>query len=70
MADAVIGALMRVQLDTDVPIISAVLTPQRFHEHQEHQRFFREHFLIKGAEAAAACVRTVENIGAVKQLVA
>jgi 6,7-dimethyl-8-ribityllumazine synthase len=70
VADAVISALMRVQLDTDVPIISAVLTPQRFHEHQEHQRFFREHFLIKGAEAAAACARTIDNIGAVKQLVA
>ena len=70
VADAVIGALMRVQLETEVPIISAVLTPQRFHEHQEHQRFFREHFLIKGAEAAAACAKTMENIGAVEQPVA
>ena len=42
VADAVISALMRVQLDTEVPVISAVLTPQRFHEHQEHARFFRE----------------------------
>ncbi len=70
VADAVIGALMRVQIDTEVPIISAVLTPQRFHEHQEHRRFFREHFLVKGAEAAAACARTIENIAAAKQLVA
>jgi 6,7-dimethyl-8-ribityllumazine synthase len=45
-----------------VPIISAVLTPQRFHAHEEHQRFFREHFLVKGAEAAAACARTIENL--------
>jgi 6,7-dimethyl-8-ribityllumazine synthase len=70
VADAVIGALMRVQLETDVPIISAVLTPQRFHEHEEHQRFFREHFLVKGAEAAVACARTIENIAAVKKFVA
>jgi len=70
VADAVIGALMRVQLDTDVPIISAVLTPQRFHEHQEHVRFFREHFLVKGAEAAAACARTIGNIAAAKKLAA
>ena len=30
VSDAVISALMRVQSETDVPIISAVLTPQRF----------------------------------------
>ena len=70
VADAVISALMRVQLETEVPIISAVLTPQRFHEHQEHVKFFREHFLVKGREAASACARTIENIGAVKQLAA
>jgi len=70
VADAVIGALMGVQLETEVPIISAVLTPQRFHEHQEHVRFFREHFLVKGAEAAAACARTIENIDAAKKLAA
>ena len=70
VADAVIGALMRVQLETEVPIISAVLTPRHFHEHQEHQRFFREHFLVKGTEAAAACARTMQNIQAAKQLVA
>jgi len=70
VAEAVISALMRVQIDTEVPIISAVLTPQRFHEHQEHQRFFREHFLVKGAEAAAACAQTIETIAATKRLVA
>jgi 6,7-dimethyl-8-ribityllumazine synthase len=66
VATAVIDGLMRVQLDTEVPVISAVLTPQRFHEHDEHRRFFHQHFLVKGAEAAAACVRTMENIGAVR----
>jgi 6,7-dimethyl-8-ribityllumazine synthase len=70
VADAVIDALMRLQLESEVPIISAVLTPQRFHEHQEHQRFFREHFLVKGAEAAAACARTIENLSMVRRLVA
>jgi 6,7-dimethyl-8-ribityllumazine synthase len=30
VADAVISGLMRVQLETDVPVISAVLTPQRY----------------------------------------
>jgi 6,7-dimethyl-8-ribityllumazine synthase len=63
VADAVISGLMRVQLDTKVPVISAVLTPQNFHEHDEHKKFFYDHFVVKGAEAAAACAATVDKIG-------
>jgi 6,7-dimethyl-8-ribityllumazine synthase len=70
VADAVIGSLMRVQLETEVPIISAVLTPQRFHDHDEHRRFFHEHFRVKGAEAAAACASTVSNMNRLRQLCA
>lgn len=62
VADAVISGLMRVQLDTGVPVLSAVLTPKSFHEHAEHQRFFAEHFVIKGTEAAQACVRTLHSL--------
>ena len=68
VAQTVIDAMMRVQLDTDVPIISLVLTPQHFHEHEAHQKFFHEHFKIKGAEAAVACVQTLENIEKVLQV--
>ena len=63
VAEAVINGLMQVQLETEVPVISAVLTPQAFHEHDEHRRFFAEHFLVKGREAAAACARTIANLG-------
>jgi 6,7-dimethyl-8-ribityllumazine synthase len=62
VADAVISGLMRVQLDTGVPVISAVLTPHYFHEHEAHLSFFSEHFKVKGAEAARACARTVESL--------
>ena len=62
VAQTVLDALMRIQLDTDVPIISMVLTPQNFHEHDAHQEFFHEHFKVKGAEAAVACVKTLENL--------
>jgi 6,7-dimethyl-8-ribityllumazine synthase len=62
VAHAVIDGLMRVQLDTGVPVISAVLTPQQFHEHAEHRRFFAEHFVVKGREAARACLRTVSSL--------
>jgi len=67
VAGAVIDALMRVQLDTEVPVISVVLTPQHFHEHATHTEFFHKHFLVKGAEAAHACWTTMANIGQLKQ---
>ncbi len=70
VADAVISSMMQVQLETEVPVISAVLTPQRFHEHDEHRRFFHEHFVVKGAEAANACARTIENLERARALAA
>ena len=56
---AVIDGLMRVQLDTEVPVMSAVLTPRDFHDHEDHVRFFREHFVKKGTEVAQACLQTM-----------
>lgn len=62
VAQAVISGLMQVQLETDVPVFSAVLTPHHFHEHSEHQNYFREHFLTKGAEVARACIGTLRSL--------
>ena len=62
VAEAVISGLMRVQLDTQVPVISAVLTPKDFHEHEVHRNFFAEHFVIKGREAAQACIKTMHSL--------
>lgn len=62
VAQAVISGLMQVQLETDVPVISAVLTPHHFHSHEEHQQFFHQHFLVKGREAAHACADTVSRL--------
>lgn len=62
VADAVIGGLMRAQLDTGVPVISAVLTPHHFHEHETHRAFFFEHLETKGVEAARACVHTINAL--------
>ncbi len=59
VAEAVIGGLMRVQLDTGIPAISAVLTPHHFHEHEAHASFFSSHFEVKGREAARACAETM-----------
>lgn len=60
VAGAVVDGLMRVQLDTDVPVFSVVLTPHHFHEHDEHVGYFTGHFVQKGAEAAKAVAATLD----------
>ncbi len=59
VAGAVVDGLMRVQLDTDVPVFSVVLTPHHFHEHEEHTAYFERHFVHKGEEAARAVDATL-----------
>ena len=59
VSTAVIDGLMRVQLDTEVPVLSAVLTPRDFHEHDDHLQFYKQHFVKKGQEVARACLQTI-----------
>lgn len=66
VATAVIDGLMRVQLDTEVPVFSVVLTPHRFHEHEQHHAFFFDHFVVKGKEAARACVHTLASLDTIR----
>jgi 6,7-dimethyl-8-ribityllumazine synthase len=61
VARAVLNGLMKVQLETEIPILSMVLTPLQFHGHSEHVRFFQDHFKIKGAEAAEALVNLLKD---------
>lgn len=70
VAQTVIQALMDVQLETDVPVFSAVLTPHHFHEHGEHKRFFAEHFSTKGQEVARACLATIASLDSLDALTA
>ena len=62
VAASVINALMSVQLETEIPIISLVLTPQQFHESAAHFDFFRKHFATKGIEVAEACANTLLSL--------
>jgi 6,7-dimethyl-8-ribityllumazine synthase len=56
VAQAVLNGIVQVSLDTDVPVLSAVLTPQSFRENSEpHEAFFVEHMRVKGRELAEAC---------------
>ncbi|GAB6857255.1 6,7-dimethyl-8-ribityllumazine synthase [Microbacterium xylanilyticum] len=65
VAGTVVDALMRVQLETDVPVFSAVLTPHNFHEHAEHRDYFTRHFAVKGRELADAVSATIESLAAI-----
>lgn len=60
VAGTVLDGMMRVQLDTDVPVLSAVLTPHNFQESEPLIAFFRDHFVVKGEEAANACAQILD----------
>ena len=56
VAATVVDALMRVQLECDVPVLSGVLAPHHFHEHADHLAFFDAHLVGKGEELARSCL--------------
>jgi len=66
VASAVLDGLMRAQMDADVPVLSVVLTPHHFHNSDEHVRFFREHFKVKGREAAQASMAVIGEVAAME----
>jgi len=70
VASTVIDAMMRVQLDSNIPLLSVVLTPLNFHESSEHHDFFFDHFVKKGEEAGNACLMTLANMQQLKQAAA
>jgi 6,7-dimethyl-8-ribityllumazine synthase len=58
---AVIDGIMRVMLDTGIPILSMILTPKNSYEHDRDKQFFLEHFKLKGEELANAALATLRN---------
>jgi len=62
VASTVLDAMMNIQIDLEVPILSLVLTPHQFQETPAHENFFFEHFKLKGAETAQACAMTLKNL--------
>jgi 6,7-dimethyl-8-ribityllumazine synthase len=61
IAETVIRALMEVQLRTEIPVFSAVVTPQQFREAADAD-FLLRHFASKGVEVAAACANTLLSL--------
>jgi len=66
VAHAILQGFVKVQLETGIPVLSAVLTPKEtFAEdgsNPEQHQFFFNHMSIKGQELASACVATLENM--------
>ncbi|OAN67866.1 riboflavin synthase subunit beta [Sulfitobacter sp. EhC04] len=56
VAAAVVDGLMRVGLDTGVPVLSVSLTPHQYQETAHHTAIYRDHFVLKGKEAAKAAM--------------
>jgi 6,7-dimethyl-8-ribityllumazine synthase len=61
VAETVIRSLMEVQLRTEIPVFSAVVTPQQFRETADAD-FLRRHFASKGAGVAEACANTLLSL--------
>ncbi|UWR15548.1 6,7-dimethyl-8-ribityllumazine synthase [Sulfitobacter sp. M368] len=60
VAAAVVDGLMRVGLDTGVPVLSVSLTPHHYQETDHHNAIYRAHFVEKGREAARAALKIAE----------
>ena len=62
VSSSVLDGLMSLQLELEIPILSLVLTPQHFDQGGADEKFFFEHFKIKGVAAANACAITLKNL--------
>ena len=61
VAQAVVNGLMQAGLETGVPVLSVSLTPHHYQETEHHTAIFREHFVVKGQEAAAAALGIIKT---------
>ncbi len=61
VAQSVMDAIMKSQMETEVPVIYGILTAQDFMS-EGRPEFFHAHFKTKGMESANACKLTLDNI--------
>ncbi|MEM8749311.1 MAG: 6,7-dimethyl-8-ribityllumazine synthase [Pseudomonadota bacterium] len=66
VAQSVVQGLMQAGLETGIPILSVSLTPHNYQETEQHNLFFRSHFVEKGREAA----RAAQMIGKTRERIA
>jgi len=60
VAQAVVSALMQIQLELGLPVLSVVLTPKETWQ-DAHHAFFFEHLLTKGREAAEVAASLLKS---------
>ena len=60
VAQSVVDGLMRVGLDSGVPVLSVSLTPHQYQETDHHNAIYRAHFVEKGREAARAALQVTK----------
>lgn len=70
VAQTVVDGLMRVGLDSGVPVLSVSLTPHHFQETDHHFTIYRDHFVTKGKEAASAALGILSARGKLSRSVA
>ncbi len=68
VAQSVMDSIMKIQIDTEIPMIYGILTAQDFIS-EGREKFFFEHFRVKGEEAANACRKTLSNIAMLRPAV-
>lgn len=69
VAQAVLDGIMKVALETNTPVLSVVLTPQKFDENNhEDVKFFQEHMIIKGKEAASSLSKIMSELEKINSL--
>ena len=56
VAQAVVTGLMQAGMDSDIPVLSVSLTPHQFQETEHHINIYKDHFKLKGREAAQAAL--------------
>jgi 6,7-dimethyl-8-ribityllumazine synthase len=62
VAHAVITAIVSIQLESEIPIISAILMPLDYSD-AESEDYFLRHAQLKGKEAATACLQIIKLMG-------
>ncbi|MEQ3678379.1 6,7-dimethyl-8-ribityllumazine synthase [Pseudophaeobacter sp.] len=61
VAQSVVDGIMRVGLDTGVPVLSVSLTPHQYQETDHHNAIYQAHFIDKGREAAQAALMLAKS---------
>ncbi len=65
VAQAVVNGLMQAGMESGVPVLSVSLTPHQYQETEHHNAIYKEHFVIKGQEAAEAALKLTKHRAAI-----